>query len=128
MTLTRASLIAALRRFGPAAAVMAAIFAFSSTPSRDLPDLGGWDFLAKKGAHACGYALLGAAYAHALSPGRRSTRIQAVWSVGLAALYAASDEWHQSFTPGRNPAWMDVGIDTAGAAVGVFVLWRWLKK
>lgn len=127
MTATPASLIAALRRFGPAAAVMAAIFAFSATPSRDLPDLGGWDFLAKKGAHAFGYALLGAAYAHALNPGRRPTRGQAVLAIGLAALYAASDEWHQSMTPGRHPAWMDVGIDMAGAAVGVSVLWRWLK-
>lgn len=123
----RVGRIATLRRFGPAAAVMIAIFAFSATPSQDLPDLGGWDFLAKKGAHAFGYALLGAAYAHAVSPGRRPTLGNAVLAVGLAALYAASDEWHQSFTPGRHPAWMDVGIDAAGAAVGVSMLWRWLK-
>lgn len=118
---------AGLRRLGPAALVMAAIFAFSATPSQVLPHFGGWDFWAKKGAHAFGYALLGAAYAHALAPRSRATPLQCLLAVGLAALYAVSDEWHQSFTPGRHPGAQDVLIDTAGALLGVVALWRWRR-
>ena len=125
--MTLARVFAPVVRYGPAAALMAVIFAFSATPSRDLPDLGVWDWLAKKGAHATGYALLGAAYAHALAPGRRPTPRQCALAVGLAALYALSDEWHQSWTPGRHPALTDVGIDTLGAALGVAALQLWRK-
>jgi len=38
---------------------------------------------------------------------------------GLAALYAATDEVHQSFVPGRTPSPWDVLIDGAGAALAV---------
>ena len=40
----------------------------------------------------------------------------------LAVLYGVSDEWHQSFVPGREPALLDVVFDAAGAAFGVAVL------
>ena len=36
----------------------------------------------------------------------------------MALLYAASDEIHQRFTPGRRPAVSDVLLDGVGAAVG----------
>lgn len=114
-------------RFGPAALIMLAIFAFSSTPSTSLPNYGAWDWIAKKGAHAFGYALLGTAYAHALQPQRRPTLSQSLMAIALAALYASSDEWHQSFTAGRHPAWTDVLIDTFGATIGVSVF-RWLRR
>ena len=35
---------------------------------------------------------------------------------------ACIDECIQIFSPGRNPSLVDVGIDTAGAAVGVVLL------
>ena len=114
-------------RFGPAALIMLVIFAFSSTPSTSLPNYGAWDWIAKKGAHAFGYALLGTAYAHALQPQRRPTLSQSLMAIALAALYASSDEWHQSFTAGRHPAWTDVLIDTFGATIGVSVF-RWLRR
>ena len=40
-------------------------------------------------------------------------------AVALAALYAVSDEIHQTFVEGRVGAPLDVGIDTLGALVGV---------
>jgi VanZ family protein len=33
----------------------------------------------------------------------------------LVFLYALSDEWHQSFTPGRTPKWYDIAYDLWGA-------------
>ena len=38
-------------------------------------------------------------------------------------LFAASDEFHQSFVPTRTPQVSDVLIDTAGGAIGLLVLW-----
>ena len=43
-------------------------------------------------------------------------------SVLIGVTYAASDEWHQSFTPGRTPSLIDVGIDTLGVLTGIFVM------
>jgi len=42
-------------------------------------------------------------------------------------LYACSDEFHQSFIPGRGPAFFDVMIDTAGGLTGI-VLYEWKQR
>jgi VanZ family protein len=47
---------------------------------------------------------------------KTSWRIVAV--VFFCAVYAASDEWHQTFVGGRGARLMDVMIDTAGSLVG----------
>ncbi len=52
-------------------------------------------------------------------------RHSAAWALGLAFLYAASDEWHQSFVPSRGSSFHDVLIDTAGAALGLVLLHGW---
>jgi VanZ family protein len=44
----------------------------------------------------------------------------AAW--GCAVLFAASDEWHQTFVPGRGGNLLDVGIDTLGASVAVAII------
>ena len=41
----------------------------------------------------------------------------------IALLYAISDEIHQSFVPTREASVVDVLIDCAGAAAGIFVVW-----
>jgi VanZ family protein len=48
----------------------------------------------------------------------------------LVMLYAATDEFHQSFVPGRTSLVSDVLIDTAGGTIALFALWifgRWRK-
>ena len=54
------------------------------------------------------------------------------WNWGEAGLalavvfaYAASDEFHQIFVPGRTPLVTDVMIDTSGGAMGMLLLWLW---
>ncbi|MOA68833.1 VanZ like family protein [compost metagenome] len=54
-------------------------------------------------------------------PGLGLARAALTW--GAAVLYAASDEWHQSFVPNRGPAVMDVAIDSMGALFGVAAIW-----
>ena len=44
------------------------------------------------------------------------------WAWLLATLYAATDEWHQSFVEARGPALLDVGIDSVGALTGAVVM------
>ncbi len=102
-------------RFWPPAAVMAVIFAFSAQPSSALPDYGWWNLLWETGGHFIGYALLGAAWMYAVR------RRPAAWT--LSVLYAFSDEFHQSFVPGRAADWRDILVDALGAALAVY-LWR----
>lgn len=111
-------------QWGPAAIVMVLIFLFSSIPSTGLPSFGAFDLPAKKGGHMLGYALLGLAFLHGIgwdSPGAG----RQAWL--LAVLYAVTDEYHQSFVPGRGPWVMDILIDGAGAFLGL-LLARLLKS
>ncbi len=43
-------------------------------------------------------------------------------SILLGVSYAASDEFHQSFVPGRGPSIRDVCIDSAGVLTGIFIM------
>jgi VanZ family protein len=105
---------------------MAVIFVASATPGSQLPKFGAWDALVKKGGHVLGYGLLAVAYVHALNHGRSIPRAKFIVAVCLAALYAATDEFHQRFTPGRTSSLRDVGIDVAGACIGL-ALWRLIR-
>lgn len=106
-------------RWGPAILMMGLIFIASSTAGSDIPDFGVMNYLAMKGGHLLGYALLGAAYLHALIWRRNLTGARFITAGILVVLYAVSDEWHQSYTPERHPALLDVCIDTAGGFLGI---------
>lgn len=108
-----------LRRWLPLLAWMAVIFYFSHQPKVSLPSYGVWDLLVKKGAHMAAYALL-ALLARRAGLGLGPAAI-------LAALYAASDEFHQTFIPGRNGTVADVLIDLVGVALGL-LLHPWLER
>ncbi len=116
--------LAFLRRWGPALVMMALIFFFSSLPSHDVPDFGKFEFSIKKGGHALGYLLLGRAYLYGLGRGKNTPWL--AW--GMCILYAITDEFHQSFVPGRTPRVTDVGIDAIGTLLGLLPvlirLWR----
>jgi VanZ family protein len=98
----------------PVVAWAALIFAFSSVPDLGT-GLGGWDLLLRKIAHAAEFAILGALLLRAVG--------RPVVAFSLGALYAISDEVHQSFVPGRVGSPVDVAIDVAGVAAGV-ALWQ----
>ena len=124
--MTRKQMLAWLWRWLPALILMGIIFYASSTPKRGLPDLQQWDFAVKKSGHVAGYALLGAAYLRGLAGGRPLTRRWAALALLGAALYGATDEFHQLFVSGRGAAVSDVLIDTAGAAGGI-ALWAFIQ-
>ena len=118
-----------LQYWGPAFLIMAIIFGFSSLPSKDLPDFGILDYLVKKGGHALGYGLLALSFLRGLKAEKKSilpSQLFIAW--GLAVLYSTTDEYHQSFTPGRYPAVTDVLIDSAGAAGALYLAYKYYKK
>ena len=108
-------------RWFPAVTMMVLIFIASATPGSDLPEFGTMDLIVKKGGHMTGYALLAMACFLAAYGDTKSIARSAAISLCLAIAYAASDEYHQSFTPGRSPSVIDIGIDAAGAIIGAGV-------
>jgi VanZ family protein len=98
----------------PVAAWAALIFALSSIPGLST-GLGTWDVVLRKAAHITEYAILGALLMRALDrPAVAAT---------LAIAYAATDELHQHFVPGRAGTMVDVAVDAVGVVLGV-VLYR----
>jgi len=92
---------------------MGMIFLFSSIPSSELPEFDWADWVIKKGGHALGYGLLAVSYWYAF--GMKARHLWLAWVLSVA--YAFSDEFHQSFVPGRHPSVTDVAIDASGAAL-----------
>jgi VanZ family protein len=113
-----------LHRWGPALVMMAVIFFFSALPSKSVPNFGKYELSVKKGGHALGYLLLGCAFLHGFGRSKKAPWL--AW--GLCILYAATDEFHQSFVPGRSARVMDVGIDTLGALLGLLPALIWLRR
>lgn len=79
-------------------------------------------FIVRKCAHFTAYFILYMLLCNAL---KESLSIKkALWFSMLGAfLYACSDEFHQSFVPGRGPAFRDVMIDSAGALLGLSIIY-----
>lgn len=84
----------------------------------------------RKTGHAVGYAVL----ATLIWWARRRTRPEgeppcfrrdATFAFALTVLYAATDEWHQTFTTSRQGSLADVALDASGAAAGLALLWLW---
>lgn len=109
-------------RYLPAAVGAAAIFAVSSMPRPPIPDaLEFWN--SDKLLHAAAYCVLATlvligARARTGELGH-AARFEAAL---VAALYGVSDEWHQSFVPGRSMSGYDLIADGVGATLGAFVV------
>lgn len=86
----------------------------------------------RKAAHFTEFAVLGAFIMTFLSTFSLKRIYCAAISVSLCALYAAGDEFHQTFVSGRSGQISDVLLDTCGALFGIacvcFVLWIISKK
>jgi VanZ family protein len=103
---------------------MAVIFALSAQPAEELdgmlpvfrkffPGMAGFDW-----GHYVAYFILALTFEFAI--GARSRRPLVKLAVVIAcAVYGVTDEFHQSFVPGRMPDWLDLRNDAIGAAAGV---------
>lgn len=79
------------------------------------------DYFVRKGAHITEFAVLAVAIAWPLWLSSLKGYGLAAMTIGLTAFYASSDEFHQTFIPGRSGEIRDVMIDTIGAVIGFIV-------
>ena len=72
-----------------------------------------------------GYGLLSLACWHGLKWDKKGMW----WAWGFALLYAITDEFHQSFVPGRHPSPYDVILfDGTGALIALWLKQRFLPQ
>ena len=87
---------------------------------------GALSYLVRKAGHFTEYLIL-AIFFLRTRKGRGSSGRSALYALLFVFLYASSDEFHQSFIPGRGPAFSDVLIDTAGGLTGI-ILFEWKQS
>ena len=101
--------------WGPALFWMAGTFYVSHQSVVSIP-MGAPDYV----AHGISYAGLGLMLMRGLAGGRLSAMSwrRVLIATVLAGLYGVTDEFHQSFVPGRHPSFSDIVADTVGALAG----------
>ena len=108
----------ALRRVA-VIAWMGLIFFLSSRP--DLPNLApGLPGLEEIGGHLIVFGVLAALLWWALRG--MGVRYPATWALVLAVLYGVTDEYHQSFVPGRTMSLSDLMVDLIGASAALLLI------
>lgn len=100
------------------------MFALSAQPHLRISDDDLLDLILRKSAHVLEYSVLALLASMTLrqedgGPVGIRTLVAAAC---LAVAYAITDEWHQSFIPGRHAAARDVAIDAVGAVAATWVL------
>ena len=108
-----------LRFWGPPILWMGLIFYLSSQSQLPTPDKTWLDFLLKKAGHIVVYAVLAWLLVRALVQEGPVQPRHLRLALLLTILYALSDEFHQSFVPGRTARLLDVGFDTLGALLAL---------
>jgi VanZ family protein len=107
--------------------VMGTIFFLSHQPGDEihLPDFTHSDLV----AHMLAYGLLAATMLYALGDRKKVHPLRVVvYTVAACLLYGISDEFHQSFIPGRYVSGMDVLADVVGAVLVCGLWWFSPKK
>jgi VanZ family protein len=99
---------------------MAVIWVFSSLPATTDQTIGGifMPKLLQKTAHLVVYGVLGGAWFWAFDFGR-GVKAAGTWACCLSAAYAAVDEFHQTFVPGRYGSPWDVALDAVGVLLAL---------
>lgn len=77
-------------------------------------------FLVRKAAHMSEYAILAILFGLTIREYNKEPWL--LLALTATAAYAATDEFHQLFVPGRSGQLKDVLIDTAGGALGLGLL------
>lgn len=113
-----------LVRWMPALMVMLVIFLLSGIEAEDMPTLGFWDTLVKKGGHLLGYGILALCFWYGMH-----WELQRTWTaLCLTILYAITDEVHQLFVPGRHASLVDILVFDTGGALLFLVILRILRN
>lgn len=101
----------------PLVAWMGLIYYLSAQPDLPHPETKWLSELVSSGAHAFVFGVLAVLWARILRGRRRAWLVAFV----LTMMYAASDEFHQAFVPGRHSDPWDLLCDGLGAAVALAI-------
>lgn len=82
------------------------------------------EHILRKGAHMTEYAILGMLLLLSIrqylpKTEKKIEKLQGLTALAMGIVYAASDEYHQTFVPGRSGEIKDVCIDSAGVLIGI---------
>jgi VanZ family protein len=107
--------------WAPVVAYMAAIFYVSSLSQPVVPPGG------DKPWHLLAYLGLGVITVRAVAGGLSASidLPTAALAISIAVGYAATDEFHQKFVPGRSAQLSDLLADAVGVMVGTGLCWAW---
>ena len=109
---------------------MGLIYFFSAQPTLPSAPDAFADLLLKKGAHMAVYAVLVLLWWGAVRTRRFYLApvlpIAVAWLIAI--VYAVTDEFHQTYVPGRNGTVVDVVVDGAGATLGALLLWGAVRR
>jgi VanZ family protein len=89
-----------------------------NTPSADHPNINVLNIIVRKTTHIVVFGIL----AFLLFKALESFQFAYILSWTITVLYAITDEWHQSFMPGRVAAYQDVLFDSVGALIALLIL------
>jgi len=109
-----------LRLWFPAILYSGIIFYASSLPNVSIPLL---EIQFDKMLHILVYALFGFLMARGIYGTNAAVTKKVFWIMifGASLLYGASDEFHQTFVPGRNASLFDLLGDTVGGTIGGYI-------
>jgi len=110
-------------RWLPLMLAMVVIFIASHQPAADLPNFGLWDVAFKKTGHVLGYAMLALLALRAVLDWQRPYLAAFI----IVLLFSISDEFHQTFIPGRHGMPLDVFIDICGSLTCLWLL-HWQRQ
>lgn len=82
----------------------------------------------RKLAHVSEFAILYILSRRAIARSVRRPVLADLLALLLSFLFAASDEWHQAFVPGRSAKWADVLVDMIGVAAAWLALLGWRTR
>ena len=117
-----------LRYWLPVLLWMGVIFVASSQPKLPFVLNKTVDFITKKAGHVTEYGVLAFLLWRAISKERGWPAVPSFGGAfTLSLLYAISDEFHQTFVPGRTGRLTDLGFDALGALLALALVW-WFSK
>jgi hypothetical protein len=115
--------------------IMGVLYWLSSIPGTPLPNDPAHHALfrwispsAQNTLHVPAFAALSWAWCWALEVWLPMPVARVICAWVIAATYGVFDEWHQSFVPGRYASLIDVLLDVAGAAFGIWLATRFASR
>ena len=98
------------------------IFSFSSVTTPRISETHWQDFIIKKLAHVVEYGMFALLLFRAFKGSGVVSKKALVYAFFTCVFYGITDEFHQSFTPGREPTVRDALVDSAGSLIALLTV------